>query len=213
MPLHEKIAPTFWIIGRSGGVVAYLLVTAAIVLGLLVKTRLLSRVRPVVVVDLHRFVSLLGLGAVGIHIGGLLLDANKPTTIVSYVVPGVMEYRPLWTGIGVVAAELMLVIHLSFRYRSRIGARNWRRLHWATFLVFAGATAHGLASGSDSGLAWAQAMYGGALALVIGLTTWRALGPAAAPRARPAQAPAPSPAPTPAPRISPVPRTSDQGAS
>jgi hypothetical protein len=207
MPVHEKIAPTFWIIGRSGGVVAYLLLTAAIVLGLLVKTRLLSRVRPVVVVDLHRFVSLLALGAVGIHIGGLLLDANKPTTVLAYLVPGLMDYRPVWTGIGVVVAELMLVIHLSFRHCSLIGARNWRRLHWATFLAFAGATTHGLASGSDSGIAWAQAMYLGALSLVIGLTTWRALGPAAAPRPRPATAP------TPAPRVSPVPHTPDQGAS
>lgn len=205
MTIHEKIAPTFWIIGRSGGVAAYLLVTAAIVLGLLVKTRLLSRVRPAVVVNLHRFVSLLSLGAVGIHVGALLLDANKPTTILSYLVPGLMDYRPAWTGIGVIVAELMVVIHLSFRYRSRIGARSWRRLHWATFLVFAGATTHGLASGSDSGLAWAQAMYLGALSLVIGLTTWRALGPATAPR--------PRPAPVPAPRVSPIAHTTDQGAS
>ncbi len=207
MPLHEKIAPTFWIIGRSGGVVAYLLVSAAIVLGLLVKTRLLARVRPAVVVDLHRFVSLLALGAVGIHVGGLLLDANRPSTVASYVVPGLMDYRPVWTGTGVIAAELMVVIHLSFRYRSRIGARNWRRLHRATFLVFVGATTHGLASGSDSALPWAQAMYGAAPALVAGLTAWRALGPAAAsrPRAAPAHAHAP--------RAPSVPRTTGEGAS
>lgn len=203
MGFHEKIAPTFWIIGRSGGVVAYLLLTAAIVLGLLVKTRLLTRVRPVVVVDLHRFVSLLALGAVGIHVGGLLLDANKPTTIMSYLVPGLMDYRPLWTGVGVVVAQLMLVIHLSFRHRSRIGARNWRRLHWATFLAFAGATTHGLMSGSDSNVPWAQAMYLAALSLVVGLTTWRALGPASAPRPRAAAPP---------PRSSNVPQTTERGA-
>jgi len=202
MEVHEKIAPTFWILARSGGVTAYLLVTAAIVLGLCVKTRLLSRVRPVVVVDLHRLVSLLALGALGIHVGGLVLDANKPASIPSYIVPGLMEYRPVWTGVGVVVAELMIVIHLSFRYRTRIGPRAWRRLHWATYLVFAGATLHGLASGSDSALPWARAMYLGALSAVVGLTAWRALSPRPAPRARP-----------PSPVTPTVPLPNDQGAS
>ncbi len=182
MGTHEKIAPTFWILSRAGGLLAYLLVTTAILLGLCVKTRVLSRVRPVVVVNLHRLVSLLALGALGIHLGGLLLDANKPAPLVSYLVPGLMPYRTLWTGIGVAVAELMVVIHLSFRYRSRIGARVWRRLHWATYLVFAGATVHGLASGSDSGLPWARAMYAAALAAVVGLTAWRALSPRPGPR-------------------------------
>ncbi len=198
MEFHEKIVPTFWIMARVGGVMAYVLVTAAILLGLCVKTRVLSRVRAAVVVDLHRLVSLLGLGALGIHVGGLLLDANKPAPILSYVVPGLMDYRPLWTGIGVGVAELMIVIHLSFRYRSRIGPRAWRRLHWATYLVFAGATLHGLASGSDSALPWARGMYLAALAAVVGLTTWRALSPRPLPRPR-----APSP----------IPRPHDQGAS
>lgn len=198
MSAHEKIAPTFWILARAGGVAGYVLITAAIVLGLLVKTRMLSRVRPVVVVDLHRLVSLLALGALGIHVGALALDANKPSSALDYVVPGLMGYRPLWTGIGVGAAELMIVIHLSFRYRSRIGPRVWRRLHWATYLVFAGATTHGLASGTDSALPWAQGMYLGALSVVVGLTVWRALGSRPVPRPR---------APTTAPR------THDQGAS
>ncbi len=204
MEFHEKIAPTFWILARSGGVMAYLLVTAAVVLGLCVKTRALSRVRPVVVVDLHRLVSLLALGALVIHVGGLLLDLNKPAPLVAYVVPGLMDYRPVWTGIGVATAELMIVIHLSFRFRARIGARVWRRLHWATYLVFAGATTHGLASGSDSNLSWAQAMYAGALSLVIGLTAWRATGTRPAPR-RSVSGPART--------ASPVPPTPDQGAS
>jgi sulfoxide reductase heme-binding subunit YedZ len=181
---HEKIAPTFWLLARAGGLSAYILVTVAIVLGLCVKTRVLSRVKPAVLVDLHRLLSLLGLSAVGLHITGLLLDANKPEPLVSYVVPGLMAYRPVWTGIGVATAELMIVIHLSFRYRSRIGARNWRRLHWATYLIFAAATTHGLLSGSDSGVPWGQAVYASALAVVIGLTTWRALTPSPAARAR-----------------------------
>ena len=57
------------------------------------------------------------------------------------------------------AAELMMVVYASFSLRTRIGFRNWRRLHWATSLVFAFATLHGLAAGTDSGTTWALALW------------------------------------------------------
>ena len=96
------------------------------------------------------------------------------------VVPGLSPYRPLATGIGVLAAELMLVVYASFSLRRRIGARNWRRLHWATYAIFAAATAHGLAAGTDSAQPWAFAVYLSAIALVVAATAWRALTPPAA---------------------------------
>ncbi|MGE0029332.1 MAG: ferric reductase-like transmembrane domain-containing protein [Thermoleophilia bacterium] len=187
--MHDKIAPTFWILSRAGGVTAYVLLTCGVLLGLCVRTRVLARVRPAVVVDLHRTVSLLALGATGIHLAGLAMDVNHPSPPLAYVVPGLMAHRTPWTAAGVVAAELMLVIHLSFRLRSRIGARVWRRLHWATYAVFAAATAHGLGAGSDAGVPWARGMYLAALAAVVALTARRALAPPRAPAARPRTVP------------------------
>ena len=71
----------------------------------------------------------------------------------------------------------MVVVYASFSLRTRIGIRNWRRLHWATYLVFAFATLHGLAAGTDSGTTWALALYGGATGAVLAATAWRALVP------------------------------------
>jgi sulfoxide reductase heme-binding subunit YedZ len=101
-----------------------------------------------------------------------------------------VPYRPVWTGIGVVAAELALLVHLSFRFRGRIGARNWRRLHWLAYAVFLGALAHGIGSGTDTGTIWALAVYGGTAGAVAGLTGWRAATArkGARPRRRPAAA-------------------------
>ena len=90
-------------------------------------------------------------------------------------VPGLVDYRPVWTAVGVVAAELMLLIAVSFPLLKRIGARNWRRLHWLTYAVFAAATVHGLAAGSDSGQPWATGLYAGAVGTVAAATAWRAL--------------------------------------
>src|SRR6478752_6381073 len=59
-----------------------------------------------------------------------------------------------WLALGVVAAQLAGLVVLSFPLRKRIGVRTWRRLHFATFAIFALATAHGLAAGSDSSQRW-----------------------------------------------------------
>ena len=71
----------------------------------------------------------------------------------------------------------MVLVYASFSQRKRIGARNWRRLHWATYGIFAAATVHGLAAGSDSRRPWAFAIYLAAVGSVAGATAWRALVP------------------------------------
>jgi predicted ferric reductase len=173
-----KSDPTFWILARTSGLVAYLLLTASILAGLVLKSRPFgTALRPALVTDLHRFLALLGLGALSVHGLALVLDRTVDFSVADLLVPGLAPYRPLWTGLGVLAAELMLVVYASFALRTRIGLRNWRRLHWATYAVFVLATFHGLASGTDSGAIWALAIYGGATGAVLAATAWRALVP------------------------------------
>ena len=74
----------------------------------------------------------------------------------------------------------MLLVYASFSLRRRIGTRNWRRLHWATYAIFAAATVHGIAAGTDTTQPWAFSLYLSAIALVVAATAWRALMPPAA---------------------------------
>jgi hypothetical protein len=135
-----KSDPTFWLLARATGLTAYVLLTTSVLAGLTVKSRPLgTRVKAAVVTDLHKFLSLLGLGAVAMHGLVLTLDATVRMPLAALLVPGLSPYRPLATGIGVLAAELMLLIYVSFSLRRRIGARNWRRLHYLTFAVFGAA--------------------------------------------------------------------------
>ncbi len=139
--------------------------------GLTVKSKPLGpRIKAAAATDLHRFLSLLGLGAVAVHGLTLMLDSTVRMPLAALLVPGLSPYRPLATGIGVLAAELMLLIYVSFSLRRRIGVRNWRRLHYLTFAVFGAATVHGLAAGTDR---WAFGLYLSSVAAVAGLTAWR----------------------------------------
>lgn len=167
--------PTFWILARASGLTAYLLVTASMLAGLVLKSRPLGKaLRPAAVTDVHRTLALGALGMAGLHGLALVLDSTVAIGPLALVVPGLVPYRPFWTGLGVVSAELLAVLIASFSVRKRIGTRAWRRLHWASYGMFVAATIHGLTAGSDSGAAWATVLYAGALGAVACATAFRA---------------------------------------
>jgi methionine sulfoxide reductase heme-binding subunit len=177
-----KTDPTFWLLARSSGFTAYLLLTASVLAGLVLKSRPFRSLKPAAVTDTHRFLAMLGLSALALHGLTLVADRTVRMPLTGLLVPGLSPYRPLAVGIGVLTAELMLAVYASFALRRRIGTKNWRRLHWTTYAIFAGATVHGLAAGTDSTRPWAFAIYAGAIGAVSFATAWRALaGPVPTP--------------------------------
>lgn len=179
-----KTDPTFWLLARASGMTAYLLLTASVLAGLVLKARPFRSLKPAQVTDIHRFLALLGLGTLALHGATLLLDRAVTIPWLALLVPGLSPYRPLAVGIGVLAAELMVLVYVSFGQRKRIGAKTWRKLHYASFLVFAGAAAHGLLAGSDTQQPWALAVYLLTIGAVVGATAFRALAPKPAPPVR-----------------------------
>jgi sulfoxide reductase heme-binding subunit YedZ len=177
-----KTDPTFWLLARASGLTAYALLTASVLAGLVLKSRPFRSLKPAAVTDTHRFLALLGLGAIALHGLTLLFDRTVQLTPAALLVPGASPYRPLAVGIGVLAAELMLVVYASFALRRSIGTRNWRRLHWTTYAIFAAATVHGLAAGTDTAQPWAFAGYLAAVGSVAGAVAWRALATPQTPR-------------------------------
>lgn len=172
--------PTFWIIARSSGLVAYGLLTASILVGLVLKARPFGKaLKPAAVTDVHRFLAFLGLGALAVHGTSLVLDRTVDISPLALVLPGLITYRPVWTGLGVVAGELMVLVYASFSQRKRIGVKTWRTLHWLTYAIFALATVHGITAGTDTSRPWALPLYGSAVGAVLAATAWRALIPPA----------------------------------
>jgi sulfoxide reductase heme-binding subunit YedZ len=168
--------PTFWLLARASGLTAYVLLTATVLAGIVVKSRPFGRaVKPPAVLDIHRFVTFLALGMLVLHGLAISLDSTVHMPLAALVIPGASPYRPIPVALGVVACELAALIAVSFSVRRRIGVRNWRRLHWATYGLFAFATIHGIAAGTDSSRPWALGLYLGAVGAVVFATSWRAL--------------------------------------
>lgn len=163
-----------WLVERLAGFLAYFAVAGSVIYGLLLSTRILDAIahRPITF-NLHQDLASIGLGLAGVHGTLLALDKTIPFSLPQIAVPGLAPYAPLAVAAGQIAFYLMAAVIASFYVRRTIGQRAWRLLHYLTFLAFLGATAHGLAAGSDSGSAWAWWIYVGATVAVGFLFTYR----------------------------------------
>lgn len=175
--MHLTSSPIDWYAARAGGVVAYVLLTCGVLLGLTMSSRRRLPAWPrVALEDVHRYTGLLTGTFVVIHVVTIAIDSYLPFSLSSLVVPFTATYRPLWTGLGIVAAELLLALAVTNRLRNRaISQRAWRRAHYLNFAVWGAATVHGLGSGTDRSATWLVAIEATAVAAVVALTTWRLL--------------------------------------
>jgi hypothetical protein len=163
-----------WEIARVGGLVAYLLATASVVLGLLLSLGVRSQRWPRFVTnELHRFLSVLTLIFVAVHTLAVLIDPFTAFTPAELLVPLVAHYRPLWIAMGIVSGYLAIAVWASEYVRGRIGYAWWRRFHYLSFGVFVLGALHGLGTGSDTREWWALALYGATIAAVLVLVGWR----------------------------------------
>lgn len=164
-----------WEVARVGGLVAYLLATASVVLGLLLSLKTRSPRWPRFITnELHRHVTALSLLFIAVHSLAVWVDPFTGFSAREVLLPMASHYRPVWIAFGIVGAYLAAAIWLSEYARRWIGYAWWHRFHMLAFVVFVMATVHGLGSGSDSTAAWAMALYGGAVATVAGLVLVRA---------------------------------------
>jgi len=173
-----------WLLERLAGFLAYFALASSVIYGLLLSTKILDAIahRPITF-SLHQDLASFGLGLAGVHGALLGLDRTVPFSLPQMVVPGLAPYAPLAVATGQLACYVMAAVVASFYLRRRIGQRAWRRLHYLTFLAFAGATAHGVAAGTDSRTAWAWWVYVAMTMVVMFLLTYRIVVSAAGRRA------------------------------
>jgi methionine sulfoxide reductase heme-binding subunit len=169
-----------WYAARAAGVVAYLLVSASVALGLaLAGKERFDRWPRFAVEDVHRFAGVLAGTFIALHLFWLAVDSQAHLGVLGLVLPFSASYRPLWTGLGVVAAELLLALAVTNHYRKRMPNSLWRRIHYLNFAVWIAATAHGLGAGSDSRSTAFLLMYATTTG-IVGVLALRRLGVRAA---------------------------------
>lgn len=150
----------FWYLSRGSAFVAMSLLWLSMALGLLI-TNKMSRIWPGAppAFAIHEYVSLLGLAFAMFHAIILVGDRFIGFTLAQIAIPFASSYLPLSVGLGQIGFYAMLIVTFSFYVRQRLGYKAWRLIHYAGFVVYVIALFHGLASGTDSALPWAQNYY------------------------------------------------------
>jgi len=165
---------TLWYATRATGVVALVLLTATVVLGVTGSARFATPRWPrVITAGLHRNLPLLAVAFVAAHVLTTILDSYAPIGWVSAVVPFTSPYRTFWLGLGAVASDLLLAVTATSLLRARLGYRAWRAVHRLGYACWPVALWHGLGTGTDSRLPWLLALDAACAAAVTGALGWR----------------------------------------
>ena len=172
--MHLTSSPAIWYAARASGVAAYVVLSVVVSLGLALGGKAQNRRWPrFSLEDVHRFGGLLVGSLIGVHVLTIAADSFLPFSLTQLLVPFTAAYRPLWTGLGIAAAELLLALAITNHYRRRLPHRFWRTAHYLNFAVWTLASLHGLMSGTDRGAWWLALIYGAAVASVLVLLLWR----------------------------------------
>lgn len=167
----------WWFMARAGGLVAWGLLTTTVVWGVLLHTRVVPKVPPSALLDLHRFLGWLAAVFVVVHIAGLMTDRYVHFGVADLLVPLVTTWRPGPVALGIIGLYVLGAVLLTSLLMRHMSRRWWHRIHLLNFPLFWCTTAHALLAGSD---ARGSAMILGAyvmIGIVLLLTLVRVLSP------------------------------------
>jgi sulfoxide reductase heme-binding subunit YedZ len=178
----------FWLASRAFGVVAMVLISLSVGVGLALAARLGRRPGlPARLKRIHESLALAGLIAIALH--GLLLlgDSYLRPGLAGIALPFALAGQPVWTGLGIIGGWLAAIIGLSFYVRRWIGVAVWRWLHRWTLAVYLLGIVHTLGSGTDARSAWLLGLLGVTALPAVFAGTYRYLPAPVSARSSPAR--------------------------
>jgi len=141
-----------WLASRAAGVVALLLLTFEVVLGLVLSHptnkstwRLSKRLFP-----WHEHAWVFTLAFVAVHGATMAADRFAGVGWLGALVPGFSEYRTVPIAIGTIGLYALVITGLTARLTKLLPAGWWLKLHRLSLLVLALSWAHGLLAGTDT---------------------------------------------------------------
>jgi sulfoxide reductase heme-binding subunit YedZ len=158
----------YWYTTRGFGIALLVVLTATVVLGIGTAMRWTGEATPgFVAAGLHRNLSLLAIVLLAGHILTTVLDPYAKITVRDAIIPLGAAYRPVWLGLGVVAAEILVAVAATSLLRNVLGPKTWRLIHWAAYGSWPLAVVHGLGTGSDAQAPWMIGVVVSCVAAVI----------------------------------------------
>jgi methionine sulfoxide reductase heme-binding subunit len=166
--------PTLGTASLVTGVVSMVLLTAVVVLGVLVNRQgRLPGLPRFAGLSLHRYLSLLAIGFLAVHIVTAVADPFAGIRLAAAIVPLASASRPVWIGLGAASFDLMAALILTSLLRRHIGRRAWRAMHWLAYACWPAALAHSIGSSPDMRSGRLLDLTVGCILAVLAAAGWR----------------------------------------
>ena len=140
-----------WYASRATGIIALLLLSVVVLLGITVDRQ-------------GRLPGLPRFAVTGLH---------RNVSLIAAVIPFVSSYEPFWLGLGAVSLDLMAAVIVTSLVRSRIPRRTWRAVHWLSYALYPVAVVHSIGSSTDLQSGWLLAVTVSCVAAVAGAAVFR----------------------------------------
>ena len=162
LDLNEKF---WWYLSRASGIVAWVLLAAAVIWGLLLSTKILqTRRRPAWLLDLHRGLGGMAVIFTALHLIGLVLDSYVQFGWRELFIPFASEWEPEAVAWGIVAFYVLITVHGTSLAMKHLPRKLWRWVHLMSYGLFFTAAVHGASAGTDATSVWYRA---GSVAVIL----------------------------------------------
>jgi len=143
-------AQTWWYLTRASGVVAWLMLTASVIWGVVLSTKAFpEQRRPAWLLDLHRWLGGLTMSFLAIHLASLVADSYVHFDVVDLMVPFSSSWKPGAVAFGVIAMWLLAAVEATSLAMRKLPRRVWRQIHLMSYVAFWLTSIHAALAGSD----------------------------------------------------------------
>lgn len=161
----------WWYLTRATGIVAWVLLTASTLWGILLSTRLLKPYdRPAWLLDLHRWLGSLTVLFVGVHLASIVADSYVHFGTADILVPMATSWKPLAVAWGIIAMYLLIAVQVSSLMMKKLPKWLWRGIHLSSYAMFVSVSIHSFTAGTDKGVFLFQALGVAIITLMIAFT-------------------------------------------
>ena len=141
----------WWYIARASGIIAWLFITASVLWGIMLSTKLFpAHRRPAWLLDLHRGLGALSVLFVATHVAALIADNWIHFDVIDIVVPFASEWKPWQVALGVFAMWGLVIVEVTSLAMKRLPKKVWRGVHFTSYLTFLLTSLHGTFAGTDA---------------------------------------------------------------
>lgn len=170
-------------LSSDAGLVAMVLLTINILLGLLLSARYNTvrdwPHRKLPVFDIHNWTAYTALALIVLHPVLLLFSETAHFRLVDVLVPIRSPHQTLYNNLGALAFYGVLLVVVTSYFRSRLGSRLWKKLHYVSYAAAAFLFIHGVMIDPDlkerapDYFDGEKVLVEGCALLIIAATIWR----------------------------------------